>query len=194
MMRKSFLTLSIILLGLFAGVNTMWAKDQKMYVAALQAQASPASTGTGLVKLTWLDIKGVKMASDIAKDVQATNPVGPDATVQSLCATMFAMDGVEVDYGDDEQQAYMTSRAYFQAEGIADNGSYLDGWTFTDPRISQLDTIGAASGGVYFKLLPDTNNYAYYHDTDPASYDHLDEAKAAASANPNNIYRCFRYL
>ena len=92
-------------------------------MSALQAQSSPASTGSGQVKLTWLDITGTPMSSNVAMSVQNPNPVGPSSSVQSLCATMFAMDGVEIAVGDATSQIYMTSFAYFQAEGIPDNGS-----------------------------------------------------------------------
>ena len=190
MTKKSFLTVTMVFLGLLAGTNTAWAQqedDQKIYLAAFRAQSSPASTGSGKVQLTWLDITGKPMTSSIAQTIQPTNPIGPDAVVQSLCGTMFAMDGVEVAMGDEEQQVYMTSFAYFEASGFPDNGSYLDDWTFTDAQITRAESIGDAHGGVYFKLLPDTNNNAYY----PSGYK-FEETVATVSSHPNNIYAVFK--
>lgn len=186
-MRKRILTYTYVILSLLLGVSTVWGADQKIYVSALQAQSSPASTGSGQVKLTWLDITGTPMSSNVAMSVQNPNPVGPSSSVQSLCATMFAMDGVEIAVGDATSQIYMTSFAYFQAEGIPDNGSYLADWTFVDPSIYRLDTIGEARGGVYFKLLPDTNNYAYY-----PSGNNFASAATYAQAHPNNVYAVFK--
>lgn len=180
----------MVFLGLLAGTNTAWAQqegDQKIYLGALQAQSSPASTGSGQVQLTWLDITGTPMTSEIAQNIQSTNPVGPDAEVQSLCGTMFAMDGVEMAVGDATTQVYMTSFAYFEASGFPDNGSYLDDWTFTDARITRAESIGDAHGGVYFKLLPDTNNHAYY-----PSGDLFDETISNIREHPNNVYAVFK--
>ncbi len=190
MTKKTFLSIAMVFLGLLAGTNTAWAQqegDQKTYLGALQAQSSPASTGSGKVQLTWLDITGKPMTSDIAQGIQPTNPVGPDAKVQSLCGTMFAMDGVEMAVGDATTQVYMTSFAYFEASGFPDNGSYLDDWTFTDARITRAESIGDAHGGVYFKLLPDTNNHAYY-----PSGDLFEETIFNVKAHPNNVYAVFK--
>lgn len=189
-MKKYFLQTLMLMCMLGMSISTAWGQeegDQKIYVASLKAQASNASTGSGEVKLTWLDIKGVPMTSSIAGILQPVNPIGPAETVQSLCATMFAMDGVEVPIGNSETQVYMTSFAYFQAEAIPVDGSYFDEWKFTDPSITKLDTIGNARGGHYFKILPDTVNNCYY----PSGIGFV-EAVGNVTENPFNIYAVFK--
>lgn len=217
-MKKYFLQTLMWMCMLGMSISTAWGQeegDQKIYVASLKAQASNASTGSGEVKLTWLDIKGVPMTSSIAGNLQPVNPIGPAETVQSLCATMFAMDGVEVPIGNSETQVYMTSFAYFHAEAEPTAGSYLAGWTFTDPAISRIDT---AMGylvyyGEYeewdselndwktglneeksiplkspcFKVLPDTVNNCYY----PSGIGFV-EAVGNVTENPFNIYAVFK--
>ena len=69
-MRKLFLSILMVFLGLFAYVNTMQADDetpdgQAMYLAAFKAQASPASTGSGTVKLAWIDAQGVLFTNSL---------------------------------------------------------------------------------------------------------------------------------
>ena len=192
-MRKLFLKLSMLLFVFTMSVNAAWADEpQKIYLASLKAQMAPESAGSGQVQLTWLDIKGKKMTSPLAQQIQPTNPVGPDETAQVLGGTLCAMDGVEVDLaeiGGSGSQIYMTSFLYFQADAVPANGSYFSHWTFSDPKITQLDTIGASRGGYYFKLLPDSANNALY--PSPA----VKTVAGQVMAAPNNIYAVFnKYL
>ena len=192
-MRKLFLKLSMLLFVFTMSVNAAWADEpQKIYLASLKAQVAPASAGSGQVQLTWLDIKGKKMTSPLAQQIQPTNPVGPDETAQVLGGTLCAMDGVEVDLveiGSSGSQVYMTSFLYFQADAVPANGSYFSHWTFSDPRITQLDTIGTRSGGYYFKVLPDSANNALY----PSAA--VMTVAQQVMAAPNNIYAVFnKYL
>ena len=192
-MRKLFLKLSMLLFVFTMSVNAAGADEpQKIYLASLKAQMAPESAGSGQVQLTWLDIKGKKMTSPLAQQIQATNPVGPDETAQVLGGTLCAMDGVEVDLlemGDSGSQIYMTSFLYFQADAVPANGSYFSHWTFSDPRITQLDTIGTSRGGYYFKVLPDSANNALY----PSAA--VMTVAGQVMAAPNNIYAVFnKYL
>lgn len=191
MTKHFFKSLTIILLGLFAGVNAMWAddpEDTKYYVASLKAQKSDASTGDGDVRLTLLTITGVPMSGyPITGEggLNPTNPTADGATAQMIGGTVFAMDGVEMPVA--YQGVYMTSFVYFQAEGIPANGSYLDSWTFTNPAITALDTLGELRGGYYFKLLPDTiDNFMYPSGTNMMT------AVGHVTDNPKNIYAVFK--
>lgn len=142
-MKKSLFVLMTVLLGLFAGVGTIWADDAAatIYLASLKAQKSEASTGDGQVKLTWLDITGRPMAATIAKQINYlafNNPSylgmdyiynGPDETAQLAGGTLIAIDGMEeaVEMGPGSQ-IFTTSFLYFHAETEAANGSYLAEW------------------------------------------------------------------
>ena len=62
-MKKVFKFLMMVLLGLFVGVGSMWGQEetpdgQTVYLVAFKTQASPESTGSGIVKLTWIDAQG----------------------------------------------------------------------------------------------------------------------------------------
>ena len=70
-MRKLFLKLSMLLFVFTMSVNAAWADEpQKIYLASLKAQKAPESAGSGQVQLTWLDIKGKKMTSPLAQQIQ----------------------------------------------------------------------------------------------------------------------------
>jgi len=143
-MKKEFKFLMMVLLVLFVGVGSMWGQETStIYLASLKAQTDPASTGSGQVQLTWLDITGKPMANSIAVGAQGlnpTNPVGPAETAQMVAGTMIAIEGTEaaVEIGGSGSQIYMTSVVYFHAEGFPDDGSYLADWTFTDPQITRM--------------------------------------------------------
>ena len=82
-MRKLFLKLSALLFVLTMGVSAAWAQDLKVYFASLKAQASPASTGSGRVKLTWVDITGRSMEVSLAKQLNWAAFSGTDWTTQA---------------------------------------------------------------------------------------------------------------
>ena len=223
-MRKLFLKLSALLFVLTMGVSAAWADDQStIYLASLKAQTSPASTGSGQVKLTWLDITGKPLENSIAVGAQGlnpTNPVGPAATAQMVAGTMIAIEGTEVavEIGGSGSQIYMTSVVYFHAEAEPDNGSYLADWTFTDPQITRIDT---AMGHIEYitenQYDPELGEYKDVTRVDEensiplrtpcfkvlpklensAAYPSMEVyAKVAAvNADPNNLYAVFnKYL
>jgi len=196
-MRKNVLVLLMVLLGLLTGVNTAWAEDeaQTIYLGSLKAQSSATSTGSGQVRLTWLDIKGTPIANTDFVGEGKLNTVNPTAfgeTAQLYGGTLFAVDGVEVPVEiQSGTQIYMTSCVYFLAEAQPAKGSYLAGWTFTDAAVTALDTLGDASGGDYFKLLPDTANNATYPVTSE-TYAAYTATLANVTSNPNNIYAVFK--
>lgn len=208
MMRKSFLTLSIFLFCLFAMVNTMWADDETtIYLAALRAQKSPASTGDGQVKLTWLDITGKPMQVDLAYQLnfmavgKYVSSDGPAATAELAGGTLIAIDGMEtpMEIGGTGSQIYMTSMLYFHAEAEPADGSYLADWTFTDVAVTRIsEPMGSGSEeNPYrtpcFKVLPDKANSTLYPPTDGGVA--LATMAAYVGANPNNIYAVFnKYL
>jgi hypothetical protein len=68
-MRKLFFKLSMLLFVLAMSVNAAWGQNLKVYFASLKAQTSPASTGSGNVKLTWVDITGKPMEVALAKQL-----------------------------------------------------------------------------------------------------------------------------
>ena len=143
MKKKLFVKFSMLLILLGMSVNAAWADMQKIYVASLKAQTSSESTGSGDVKLTWLDIKGEEMDVDLAQGLNNAafgNPshISEGETAQLIGGTLFAMDGIETPIGSNH--IYMTSFLYFLAEGEPANGSYFSHWTFTDPAISRIDT------------------------------------------------------
>lgn len=156
-MKKFFITLMMVLLVLFVGVSTMWADETTIYLASLKAQTDPNSTGSGQVKLTWLDITGKPMEIDLAKQLNyyAFGDAaflskdymfdGLGETAQLEGGTLIAIDGMEqaVPIGE---QIYTTSFLYFHAEAEAADGSYLADWTFVGDDAAYItrmvDTMG----------------------------------------------------
>lgn len=206
-MKKLFIKFSMMLFLLGMSVNAAWGVDQStIYLASLKAQTDPASTGSGQVKLTWLDITGKPMENSIAVGAQGlnpTNPVGPAETAQMVAGTMIAIEGTEVamEIGGSGSQIYMTSVVYFHAEAEPADGSYLADWTFTDPQITRMtssmtipDPMGDGSEErpyrtPCFKVLPKLENSAAYPSMEVYT------KVAAVTANPNNIYALFsKYL
>ena len=206
-MKKLFVVkFSMLLILLGMSVNAAWGEETStIYLASLKAQTDPASTGSGLVKLTWLDIKGKPMENSIAvgaKGLNPTNPVGPAATAQMVAGTMIAIEGTEaaVEIGGSGSQIYMTSVVYFHAEAEPANGSYLADWTFTDPQITRMTSemnpanpMGNGSDIPFrspcFKVLPKLENSAAYPSMEVYA------KVAAVTADPNNIYALFsKYL
>ena len=205
-MKKLFIKFSMMLFLLGMSVNAAWADGQtNIYLASLKAQTDPASTGSGQVKLTWLDITGKPFVNPLgvgSSGLNATNPVGPDKTAQMVAGTMIAIEGTEaaVEIGGSGSQIYMTSVVYFHAEGFPDNGSYLADWTFTDPQITRMTSemnpanpMGNGSDIPFrspcFKVLPKLENSAAYPSMDVYA------KVAAVTADPNNIYALFsKYL
>lgn len=206
-MRKLFFKLSMLLFVLGMSTNAAWGDEQAtIYLASLKAQTDPASTGSGQVKLTWLDITGKPMENSIAVGAQGlnpTNPVGPAETAQMVAGTMIAIEGTEVamEIGGSGSQIYMTSVVYFHAEAEPANGSYLADWTFTDPQITRMtssmtisDPMGDGSEErpyrtPCFKVLPKLENSAAYPSMEVYT------KVAAVTADPNNIYALFsKYL
>ena len=49
--------------------NAAWGQQLKVYFAALKAQTSETSTGSGQVKLTWVDITGKPLQVPLAKEL-----------------------------------------------------------------------------------------------------------------------------
>lgn len=149
-MRKLFLKLSMLLLVLGMSVNAAWGQEEvKIYFASLKAQSSPESTGSGLVKLTWVDITGAPLTVELAKKLNSAafqDPTwmakesaydGFGETAQVLGGTMSALDGMETMIAT-MPQIFMTSFVYYYAESQPANGSYLAEWTFTEPAITRM--------------------------------------------------------
>ena len=209
-MKKYFITCMMMLLGLFAAVTSAWGQETStIYLASLRAQTDPASTGSGQVKLTWLDITGKPMEVELAYQLnymavgKYASSDGFGETAQLAGGTMIAIEGTEtaVEIGGSGSQIYMTSVVYFHAEAEPDNGSYLADWTFTDPQITRInssmnpaDPMGDGSEeNPYktpcFKVLPKTTNSAAYPSAD------VQTMAAYVGEHPNNIYALFsKYL
>ena len=142
-MKKVFKRLTMLALLALTSVSLAWAQDATtIYLAALKAQTASASTGSGQVKLTWLDITGKPMQVDLAKQLNYmafSDPSfmskdcaydGPAAEARLAGGTLIALDGMEtpLEIGGSGSQIYMTSFLYFHAEAQPDNGSYLSEW------------------------------------------------------------------
>lgn len=221
-MRKLFFKLSMLLFVLAMSVNAAWGQETStIYLASLKAQTDPASTGSGQVQLTWLDITGKPFMNSIGvgpSGLNPTNPVGPAATAQMVAGTMIAIEGTEVamEIGGKGSQIYMTSVVYFHAEGIPDNGSYLADWTFTDPQITRMtsemnpaDPMGGYTiyGDQYWDdekgewVTPVIEDVPYRSpcfkvlpkNENSATYPSMEVYSVVANvtANPNNIYALF---
>ena len=196
----------MLLFVLGMSVNAAWGQEQKIYFASLKAQSAPESTGSGQVKMTWVDITGKPMEVDLAKNLNymvfGQDPAhfagfyGPADEAQMIGGTMFAMDGVEVPLGSG--QIYMTSFVYFHLEGVPAAGSYFSDWIFLDPAITRLDTAMGNGSDVdfispCFKVLPDTANNAIYTEDDEAKqYAMVLKAKDVVQNKYNSIYAVFK--
>ena len=205
-MRKLFLKLSMLLFVLAMSVNAAWGQviqidmaTQKIYVTSLKAQSSPASTGSGQVRLTWVDIKGNPLMNSLAEELgNVSYPSVPAEgyanEAQMIGATMFAMDGVEsdaIEMGYKGSQIYPTSMTYFQADAQAADGSYFEKWAFISPAITSLgDSImykeGVTPTSECFKVLPDTNYNGTY------GSQKLIDAVMYVSQHPNDLYAVFK--
>ena len=219
MTKKLFFKLSMLLFVLAMGVNTAWAQESTIYLASLKAQTDPASTGSGQVKLTWLDITGKPMEVELAKQMNymafgdatffSKDYVydGFGETAQLAGGTTIAIEGTEiaVEIGGSGSQIYMTSLVYFHAEAEPDNGSYLSDWTFIDPQITRMNSLmnpadPMGDGSVEnpyktpcFKVLPKTANSTLYPPIDGGVA--LADMCASVAAEPNNLYALFgKYL
>jgi len=123
-MKKFFITFTMMLLGLFAGVSTMWA----VHVPEAQGGYTPeqAVTYGFWAKLT-------------AKPAASTNGSGKVFVVANY---NYSEDPEAGDYAiqksdEDWSDIYLASSLVnadveFKAYAKADNGSYFTGWSFTD--------------------------------------------------------------
>lgn len=196
-MRKLFFKLSMLLFVLGMSTNAAWGQEEvKIYFASLKAQSSPESTGSGQVKLTWVDITGAPLTVELAKKLNSAafqDPTwmakesaydGFGETAQVLGGTMSALDGMETMIAA-MPQIFMTSLVYYYAQAQPANGSYLAEWTFTEPAITRMPEPMGGSGtyvAMYngnqevqydnplispcFKVLPDSANNAIYSETE----------------------------
>lgn len=220
--KQSIKSIFFILLTLFVGANYSFGQDAtNIYLASLKAQSSSASTGSGQVKLTWLDITGKPMEVQVAKQINYmafSDPTimtkeyvydGFGETAQLAGGTLIALEGMEtpVEIGGTGSQIYMTSFLYFHAEVTPSNGSYLSEWqilgddnqfvTRMTSSMSPADPMGNGSDIPFrtpcFKVLPDKNNTTAYPPTDGGAA--LAALCQYVAANPNNIYAVFnKYL
>ena len=221
-MNKSIKFLSLFFL-LFLSINLTWAQEgQTVYLAALNAQSSDASTGSGKVKLTWVDAQGRLFDNTAVSWLNYNvdpfnmpygtgNPSNNDAfasTAMLIGATLTATESVEdsdptslvnsvlrnmmFSAGADSSHLFMTPFAYFKADAQGDAGSYFAGWTFNDARVWQQDTA-------MDKSAPES---AYFkvlpapanvmYMVPPATVTNLTEAYTGAVTNRNNIYAVFK--
>lgn len=141
-MKKVFKRLTMLALLALTSASLAWGQSATIYMGALKAQSASASTGSGQVKLTWLDITGKPMSVDLAKQINYmafSDPSfmskdcaydGPAAEVCLVGGTTVALDGMEtaIEIGGSGSQIYQTSFLYFHAEAQPDNGSYFSEW------------------------------------------------------------------
>lgn len=226
-MRKLFFKLSMLLFVLGMSTNAAWADEtpsgQAMYLASFKAQSSSESTGSGKVKLTWVDVRGRLFVNEIVSFINdpSTMPYGTGNPSNSdvfsseamvMGTTMTATESVEENDPEDSgtqllryilrnsfhldtTNIYITPFAYYKADAQGDNGSYFAGWTFNDARVWQQDTAmdKSAPESAYFKVLPNPKNVWYLDPSEGLA--NLNEAYAGAVGAPNNIYAVFnKYL
>ena len=169
-MKKLFVKFSMLLILLAMSVNAAWGEEEvKIYFASLKAQKSPASTGDGLVKLTWLDICGRPMTVNLAKQINwAVNQETYDWKDQaSAFQGLYFMS--QVDNWDDVAGA----RAY---DGEAETAQLLGGTLIAIDGMEQYAEIGNGSqvymtSFVYFhaETMPENGSYlSEWTFTDPA--------------------------
>ena len=221
-MRKLFLKLSALLFVLTMGVSATWGQEgQTVYLAAFKAQTSSASTGSGTVKLTWVDAQGELFDNTAVAWLNYNNPpmampygtgnptngdtFDDDAMV--IGATLTATESVEDSNptstvnsilrnmmkkaGADDSHLFMTPFAYFKADAQGDDGSYFDGWTFNDARVWRQDTAMDKSAPESAYFKVLPNSANVMYMVPPATVTGLEEAYAGAVGNPNNLYAVF---
>ena len=96
-MKKLVERIVMLLLVLGMSVNAAWAEDDgTIYYASLKAQKDPSSTGSGNVKLTWLDITGRPMEVNLAKQLNwaANSDIDWNNSSQAMQGLMY-MGSVE---------------------------------------------------------------------------------------------------
>ena len=222
-LKQSFKSLALLLVAVFASTNFIWAQEpsgQTVYLAAFKAQTAGESSGSGTVKLTWVDAQGQLFDNaavsflNTAMPYATGNPSNGDAfasTAMVIGATLTATESIEnsdpestvnkvlrnmmFNAGADSSHLFMTPFAYFKADAQGDAGSYFAGWTFNDARVWQQDTAmdKSAPASAYFKVLPQPANVFYM--APPSSVSGLETAYAGAVSSPNNIYAVFnKYL
>lgn len=196
-MRKSFLTLTMVFLGLFAGVNNAWADDpivQPIYLTTLQAQNSGESTGSGLVQLTWVDIHGDLFDNESTNILNAANPSEQAAQVALTGCTLFATESLETDKMSMGDHIYMTPFCYYKADAVGNNGSYFSHWTFNDPKITRQDTAmdKTAPNSAYFKVIPNSTDVGTVTIDGETIIPDINGAYISSTTNPNNIYAVFK--
>lgn len=196
-MRKSFLTLTMVFLGLFAGVNNAWADDpivQPIYLTTLQVQNSGESTGSGLVQLTWVDIHGDLFDNESTNILNAANPSEQAAQVALTGCTLFATESLETDKMSMGDHLYMTPFCYYKADAVGNNGSYFSHWTFNDPKITRQDTAmdKTAPNSAYFKVIPNSTDVGTVTIDGETIIPDINGAYISSTTNPNNIYAVFK--
>ena len=172
-MKKYLLQTLTCILTLLLSVNTAWGQeDVKVYFASLKAQSSPESTGSGEVKLTWVDITGAPLTVELAMQLNYAAFQDPSwtakesaydgfgTTAQVLGGTMSALDGMETMIAT-MPQIFMTSFVYYYAQAQPANGSYLADWTFTEPAITRV-TEPMGGEGSYTTYYNNTMSSADY--------------------------------
>ncbi len=221
--NQSFKSLFVILFTLFVVVNVVSGQDetpsgQPFYLAAFKAENSNASTGSGFVKLTWIDAQGELFANPLAAFLNDPNQM-PYATgnpsnsdnfsseAMVVGATLTATESVEdsdpnsqvngilrnlLTGNKNSPNIFMTPFAYFKADAQGAEGSYFVEWTFNDAKVIRQDTAMDKEHpeSAYYKVLPNSANVFYMKSqTEVAG---LTEAYFGAVAAPNTIYAVFK--
>jgi len=222
-MKKLFLKLSMLLFVLAMSVNAAWADGaQPVYLAAFKAQTSDASTGSGKVKLTWVDAQG-KLFDNTAvawlnyNTQQMPMPYGTgnpsnsdafDATAMMIGATLTATESVEdsdpkslvnqvlrnmmKSAKADSSHLFMTPYAYFKADAQGDNGSYFEEWIFNDARVWRQDTAMDKSAPESAYFKVLPNSANVMYMAPPSTVTNVNEAYGGATDNPNVINAVFK--
>lgn len=221
--KQSIKTLALLLAALSTSVSNIWAQEpssQSVYLAAFKAQTSSESTGSGQVKVTWVDAQGELFDNTMVNFLNQNPPMSYgtgnpsngnafSATAMVIGATLTATESVEDSNPNstvnkvlrnmlknagatDVSHLFMTPFAYFRADAVGNNGSYFLEWTFNDPKVTRQDTAmdKSAPESAYFKVLPNSANVFYM--IPPSTTAGLEDAYAGAITNSNNIYAVFK--
>ena len=201
-MKKYLLQTLTFILTLLLSVNTAWGQEetpsgQAMYLAAFKAQPSPESTGSGTVKLTWIDAQGKLFGNSI---VSFLNLTGMPEGYQMPYATGNPSNGNE--FAENALMVGTTMTATESVEESSTNPTYAPGTFVLRLMLNNydLDTVNIfMTPYAYFKADAQGDAGSYFegwtfNDARVWQQDTAMDKSASGSAyfkvlpNPTNIY------
>ena len=196
MTKKLLIKLSVLLFVLSMSTNVAWADEsagQAIYLASLKAQQSGESTGSGKVKLTWVDVKGRLFVNEVVSFLNYNNPplAMPYGTGNPSNSDAFATEAMIMG-------ATMTATESVEEKNPDDTGTQLLRYVLRNNF--HLDTANIyITPFAYFKADAEGNAGSYFadwtfNDARVWQQDTAMNKSAAESAyfkvlpNPENVY------